>query len=188
MSSTPVLQGELVQLTAINVAEDVPLFVEWSQDTEYWRLEAADPEIPRRLSRIEEDFNRSEISGREIDFAIRTLIDPITIGYADLEMTNQANRDCYLGIGIGRREYWNRGYGTDVMRVLLRYAFEALNLHRVSLNVFEYNERAITCYRKAGFIEEGRQREFLRRDNQFWDLIYMGILRSEWEKRVSDHG
>jgi RimJ/RimL family protein N-acetyltransferase len=188
MSHPPVLHGELVQLTAVNAAEDVPLFVEWSQDTEYWRLEAADPEIPRRVSRVEDDFNKGDVSTNEIDFAIRTLIDPVTIGYADLEIINPANQDCFLGIGIGRRDYWNKGYGTDAMRVLLRYTFEVLNLHRVSLNVFEYNERAIRCYRKVGFVEEGRQREFLHRGNRYWDLVYMGILRSEWEKKTFDRG
>ena len=67
------------------------------------------------------------------------------------------------------------------MRVILRFAFTELNLHRVSLTVFDYNQRAIRSYEKAGFRMEGRQRGFLKREGQRWDLIYMGILRSEWE-------
>jgi len=54
-------------------------------------------------------------------------------------------------------------------------------LHRVSLNVFEYNQRAIRSYEKVGFVVEGRERQFMRREGQRWDMIFMGILRAEWE-------
>ena len=71
------------------------------------------------------------------------------------------------------------------MRVILRYAFEELNLYRVSLNVFGYNPRAIHTYEKIGFQHEGFQREVLDRDGQRWDLIYMGILRAEWLEQTA---
>ena len=69
----------------------------------------------------------------------------------------------------------------DAMRIILRFAFTELNLRRVSLDVFEYNPRAIASYRKVGFVEEGRLRRFLHRDGRRWDLIFMGMLREEWE-------
>jgi len=69
------------------------------------------------------------------------------------------------------------------MRILLRYAFEELNLHRLSLSVFEYNSRAIRSYEKAGFVIEGRARQFLNRDGLRYDMIFMGILRDEWKER-----
>jgi RimJ/RimL family protein N-acetyltransferase len=87
-----------------------------------------------------------------------------------------------VGIGIGEREYWGKGYGKDAMRIMLRYAFMELNLHRVSLNVYEYNPRAIRSYEKAGFTVEGRQRQALNRDGRRWDMIYMGSLREEWKR------
>ena len=86
----------------------------------------------------------------------------------------------FVGIGIGETDYRGKGYGTDAMRLILRYAFEALHLRRVSLDVFEYNQRAYRSYIKAGFVEEGRARQYLHRDGRRWDLIYMGILREEW--------
>ena len=85
-----------------------------------------------------------------------------------------------MGIGLGEREYWGKGYGTDTMRLAVRYAFMELNLNRVTLNVFEYNPRAIRCYEKAGFRHEGRQRQFLNRNGRRWDVLEMGILRDEW--------
>ena len=66
-------------------------------------------------------------------------------------VVNWNGRDAFVGLGIGETEYWNKGYGTDVMNVLLRYAFMELNLLRVTLSVFEYNPRAIRSYEKAGF-------------------------------------
>lgn len=88
-----------------------------------------------------------------------------------------------MGIGIGEREYWSKGYGTDAMNVILRFAFDELNLYRISLNVFEYNQRAIRSYEKVGFVVEGREREFLRRGGRRWDMIFMGLLREEWAQK-----
>jgi RimJ/RimL family protein N-acetyltransferase len=91
--------------------------------------------------------------------------------------------DTFVGIGIGEPDYRGKGYGTDAMRVILRFAFMELNLHRVSLDVFEYNPRAIRSYEKAGFVIEGRKRRVVNRDGRRWDDIYMGILREEWERQ-----
>jgi RimJ/RimL family protein N-acetyltransferase len=66
---------------------------------------------------------------------------------------------------------------------MLRYAFEALNLNRVWLEVYEYNQRGLRCYEKLGFRKEGVQRQENYRDGRYWDTILMGLLRSEWEER-----
>jgi RimJ/RimL family protein N-acetyltransferase len=92
-----------------------------------------------------------------------------------------------VGIGLGEREFWGKGYGTDAMRIILRYAFTELNLHRVTLNVFEYNPRGVRSYEKAGFVLEGRQRGVLLREGRRWDEIYMGILREDWLKQQQEN-
>ena len=115
-------------------------------------------------------------------FMIRTLEGNNLIGQLAFDGVQWPHADTFVSISIGEREYWDKGYGTDAMRVILRYAFIELNLHRVSLNVFEYNQRAVRSYEKAGFNHEGRVRQFLNRFGQRWDLIHMGILREEWEK------
>ncbi len=68
------------------------------------------------------------------------------------------------------------------MRALLRFAFTEVNLHRVSLAVFGYNPRALRSYEKVGFTVEGRVRQYLHRDGQWWDMVFMGILKDEWER------
>jgi RimJ/RimL family protein N-acetyltransferase len=69
------------------------------------------------------------------------------------------------------------------MKIILRYAFMEVNLQRVTLNVFEYNPRAVRTYEKTGFRHEGRMRQVLNREGKRWDMLFMGILREEWMKR-----
>ena len=105
---------------------------------------------------------------------------PPLIGTISLKI-DWKNKNAELGIAIWNKDFWNRGYGTDAIRVLLKYAFLELGLHKVWLRVFEFNSRAIKCYEKAGFKKEGVLREMLYRDNQWHNIIVMGILKDEFE-------
>lgn len=88
-----------------------------------------------------------------------------------------------LGVMVGDKRYWNKGYGTDALQTIMRYGFSRLRLHRISLKVYEYNPRAIRVYRKLGFRREGREREAQRYKGKFYDCIDMGLLRREWLKK-----
>ena len=173
------LQGELVRLVAANAEKDAELLARWSRDSEYARQLDSDPACPQSVKRAKEDVQKwlENESPDNFGFMIRTLADDRSIGFIELDDIRWTHGDTFVGIGIGDAEYRGKGYGTDATRVMLRYAFEELNLHRVSLNVFEYNSRAIRSYEKAGFVVEGRERQSLNRDGRRWDLIYMGILR-----------
>jgi RimJ/RimL family protein N-acetyltransferase len=137
------------------------------------------------VNAFREKFERDEEEEPKPDsfyFIIRTLGDDQPIGFIGLSGIRWTHGDAWVSIGIGDRAYWGKGYGTDAMDVLLRYAFLELNLHRVSLSVHERNARAVRSYEKCGFVVEGRVRRFIRRDGQFEDLVNMGILRKEWER------
>jgi len=82
---------------------------------------------------------------------------------------------------IGEKDCWGRGYGTDAIRALLRFAFREMNLNRVWLTTGENNPRALACYRKCGFREEGHLRQDRYLEGRYWDTILMGILREEFE-------
>ncbi|HEX5840306.1 MAG TPA: GNAT family protein, partial [Anaerolineales bacterium] len=125
----------------------------------------------------------AELSPAGYFFGIRTLAEDRLIGELALDVVNWSGRDAFVGLGIGEAEYWGKGYGTDVMNVLLWFAFTEVNLRRVSLTVFEYNPRAIRSYEKAGFRHEGRVRKVLNKEGRRWDVLFMGILREEWMEK-----
>jgi len=172
-------RGELVRLTAFDIEKDPKVMEVWSRDSYYLRLLDAGSGGPYNV-RIHVEHLEKDDRDPYI-FTIRTIEDDRLIGDIGLGGLDWASGNAWVGIGIGERVYWGRGYGTEAMRLILRFAFEELNLNRVSLDVFEYNPRAIRSYEKAGFTVEGRQRKALRRAGQSYDVIYMGILRSEWE-------
>ena len=99
------------------------------------------------------------------------------IGNIGLHDVRPEDRHAVLGIMIGAKDAWSQGYGTDAVITLLRFAFGEMNLHRVWLQVFEFNERAIACYRKCGFREEGRLRQHYYGRGRYWDVLVLGMLR-----------
>ncbi len=175
----PLFQGELVKLTANDPEKDPAIMEVWHRDSEFFRLgygRVAQPWNARIMrKRIE-----SPIEPNEPMFAIRTLDDTL-IGQMGMWI-EAPHYDAYLWILIGDRAYWGKGYGTDAMRVFMRYAFEEMNLHRITLRVFGFNQRAIRSYEKCGFVHEGRSRSSLNKMGQRWDEIWMGITREEWER------
>ncbi len=177
------LSGSLVRLSAVNSATDSKAFSDWSRDSEYTRLSDSSVaqmwDIKQVTDHIEKELEGE--SPMQYAFSIRTLADDRLVGEVDLSGINWASGESIVGIGIGDRNDWGKGYGTDAMRIVLRFAFTELNLHRVFLNTFEYNPRAIRSYEKCGFKHEGRMRGVLNREGRRWDLIYMGILKEEWE-------
>jgi RimJ/RimL family protein N-acetyltransferase len=95
---------------------------------------------------------------------------------------NRVSKRVMLGIAIGDLEEASKGYGTEAIRLMLDYAFDSLNLHRIELTVFDFNKRAQKAYRKLGFKEEGTKREALYMKGKYHDLIMMAILKREWKK------
>lgn len=180
------LKGELVRLSAVDPAEMGKSLARWNQDSELTRYLDSHLVSLRSAKSITDFFEKDlkEASPFAYPFTIRALDDDRLLGDIGLYVINNwGPQDAFVGLGIFDRENWSKGYGTDAMKVALRYGFTELNLRRVTLNVFEYNPRAIRSYEKTGFTHEGRLRGALLRDGKRWDMLYMGILRDEWMKR-----
>ena len=179
------LTGEKVRLTAENPEIIARCFFNWYRDSEWFRLFDNDP--PRLYSEkkwkewLEKDLENDPHG--MVSFGIRILVGDELIGVIGLFNINPTDGDALVAIGLGGRKDWGKGYGTDAMSVLLRYAFNELNLQRVGLIVFEYNPRAIRSYEKSGFVHEGRLRQAVLREGRRWDCIYMSVLREEWLSR-----
>jgi RimJ/RimL family protein N-acetyltransferase len=101
-------------------------------------------------------------------------------GFLDIDYVNQAAE---TGIFIGNKNYWNKGYGTEALSLLIDYGFKALNFHNIILRVYGYNKRGIKCYERIGFKIIGKRREALYRNLEKHDIVYMDILSNEFYER-----
>jgi RimJ/RimL family protein N-acetyltransferase len=177
-----VFTGKLVRLSAFDPEEMSKAFPRWNLNSEYFRLLNSSARAMQSVKAAAKWMEKEaeEISPANYYFSIRTLEEDKLIGEISLDVVNWPGRDAFVSLGIGETDCWSKGYGTDVINVLLRFAFTEINLRRVSLGVFEYNPRAIRSYEKAGFRHEGRLRRLLNREGRRWDNLFMGILREEW--------
>jgi len=178
------LKGEKVILRAIE-REDLPRLCQFNNDVEVELAGIGDPPLPQALARLQAEFDQQvSKGGRDAPwFAIEA--DGKLIGPCALHRFDEIARTCELGIGIGDKVYWGRGYGRDAIRLLLHWAFRYRNVLKVWLTTMATNERALRAYRACGFVEEGRLREHAWSDGKYVDLVYMGILRDEWERQGS---
>ena len=104
------------------------------------------------------------------------------IGTVSLEDINHINRCATLGIFIGDKDFRGKGYGTEAIKLVLEYGFKYLNLKNVKLDLMEFNERALKCYKKCGFKEYGRRRNCKFINGKYYDSIAMDILAEEFKE------
>lgn len=173
--------GRLVRLAAWNPDTDPAQYAAWSHDSEYLRLLDAEPARPHTAGRyrhmIEERMDRATSFG----FAVRTLEDDRLIGFVGLWPWSWPSGNAGVGIGIGDPAYRGRGYGTDAMRLAVRYAFNELGAARVTLQAAAHNARAIRSYEKVGFELVGTEREWDLRDGERNGVVTMSIRRDRWD-------
>ncbi len=184
-----IFKGELVRLSAFDPEEIAKAYVNWTRDSELQRLVGSEVSALRSAKSEINFFEKlvKEDTPAAHFFSIRKLDDNRLLGDINLDVINDwGSRDSFVGLGIGDRNDWGKGYGTDAMKIMLRFAFTELNLRRVTLTVFEYNPRAIRSYEKIGFQIEGRLRGALLRDGKRWDVHYMGILFDDWKDKYYD--
>jgi RimJ/RimL family protein N-acetyltransferase len=136
---------------------------------------------PQTVEAEEQWYDDQVRAGNKV-FAIETQ-DGVLIGNISLHNIHVRCHHAELGIVIGEKDYWGKGYGTDAITTLLDYCFNELNLQRVWLRVFSFNQRGIRCYEKCGFVVEGRLRRHMWRHGSYHDELHMGILREEWHAR-----
>lgn len=181
--------GTLVRLAAVVPEAIATPAAEWNRDSEYMRLLDSDPARLYSANAIRQWIEKQSAKDptQHSGFAIRSLGDDALIGHASLFGFLWNHRSASLGIGIGRRGLWGQGYGTDAVRLMLRYAFTELNLRRVQLSVFDYNQRAIRSYQSAAFRREGVLRKGYGRDGVRYDELCMAVLYDDWARLNEPH-
>lgn len=169
--------GQLVKLRAYK-EEDIEKATVYINDEEVKKL--MDSNIPFPMTKWqEEEWVRSRKANTDFtyDFAIEDLKTGKYIGGCSINECDVKNRTCVVGIMIGDKEYWGKGYGSDALKVLIKFIFEEVNMNKIKLNVFSFNNRAIACYKKVGFKEEGILKKEIYRNGRYHDEIIMAMFK-----------
>jgi diamine N-acetyltransferase len=174
----PFLIGTTVYLRPLERA-DAPTLVPWVNDPEVSRTILL--HRPMNLEAEVAFIDRVNASEHDVVLGVMTKDSDKLIGATGLHHIDFKNRHAAFALSLGDKEEWGKGYGTEATALVVKYAFETLNLNRVWLHVFEYNERAVRVYEKTGFRREGVLRQDMYREGRYWNTYVMAILREEWE-------
>jgi RimJ/RimL family protein N-acetyltransferase len=176
------IYGKRIRLRAPE-REDIPRFVQWLNDPEVRRGLLF--YMPMSLGEEENWFDSMLArppAEHPMVIEIRQEDYWLAIGNCGVHQIDWRCRSAIVGIFIGEKQFWNQGYGSETMELLLEHAFNTLNLNRISLDVYENNLGAIRAYEKAGFVLEGRKRQAMYQDGEYLDILQMSVLRDEWKR------
>ncbi|GAP15097.1 acetyltransferase [Longilinea arvoryzae] len=179
-SDSAFLIGKRVQLRPLEKS-DLPLIVRWNNDPEVRGLTGE--VFPSSLDNTQAWYDRIKDDPSRVWFIIEERETGTPIGEAGLLRIFPAWRTTDLTIIIGNKTCQGKGYGTEAITLLMDYAFGALALHRISIGVVGFNERALAFYEKVGFRREGIQRDGYFYNHQFSDFIMLSILEDEFRAK-----
>jgi len=185
---TQLFEGQEICFGPIDHEKDPEVEARWTHDSEFMRLMETNPARPMSAAMLKKQYEKLEKQIEEdknhYHFMIRLKADERLIGKAAVQRIEWANGNGFIRIGIGAAEDRRKGYGTQALRMLLRFAFAELNLFRVTAVAPEYNEGAIVLLQKFGFVQEVCRRKALERDGRRWDLYVFGLLNDEWRNQA----
>jgi len=176
------LKGKSVLLRPVR-RSDISYFLKWFNDPEV--VQYLDMYLP--MTEMAEEKFIEELGTTRARTDVILVIEVIEggstrpIGDCGLHQINAKDRNALFGIVIGEKDYWGKGYGLEAARLLIDYGFQQLNLDRISSAALAFNERSVRLHKKLGFREEGRLRQAMFKNGQYYDRLEFGILREEWE-------
>jgi RimJ/RimL family protein N-acetyltransferase len=168
------LIGKRVYLSTMN-PDDVETYVKWLNDfsvTENLGNASLVVSLGTEKDWLEKNTDKHL-------YAIVKAEDDTLLGNCGFSTYDQTKRCAEVGIFIGEADNRNKGYGAEALSLLVDYGFDYLNLKNIMLKVFEFNERAIQCYKKVGFREFGRRRQAYFVKGKYYDEVYMDILKED---------
>ena len=171
------ITGDRLYLSPVS-ADDAETYVKWMNDkavTDYFHQHSRVVASKNELKWLFEP-------GSDIQRYAMVLLDgDVMIGCISLQNIDHLDRNAFIGIFIGEEEHRSKGYGAEAIRLLLDYGFKTMNLNNIMLSVDADNFAGVACYKKAGFREAGRRREWVFKNGKYIDVIYMDILAREFE-------
>ncbi|OQY09032.1 MAG: GNAT family N-acetyltransferase [Marinitoga sp. 4572_148] len=176
------IEGKFVRLRAYS-KNDLKKALEYINDYEIKKFLTPGIPFPYKMEDEEKWYENINPNGKGIyDFAIELKETNEYIGGCGINNVDWKNSVATVGVFIGK-PFFNKGYGTEAMDLLVDFVFNEMNMNKVKLHVFSFNKRAIKSYEKVGFKVEGVLREQIFREGKYHDEIIMGLLRREWKTR-----
>ncbi len=178
------IKGEkcfLKQIEADEIDKVANLLSKWVNDeiVTYYMFTG---QKPLNKKQIEGNLKNDLSSCRNVIFLIVDSRSEKPIGYAGLYEINEISRKAEFRILIGEKDFWNRGYGSEVCEMVTFYGFDRFNLNRIYLGFTASNKAAQSAYEKAGYKYEGTLKQDIYRNSQYYDSIRMAILRDDFYK------
>lgn len=176
--------GERVVLREFR-SEDLSAMRAWVNDPDVTRFLSGAYSLRPQTWEQTEDNLRAMLTGDAggVNMVIAERESLAYLGQVSLFMIDYTARKCEMAIVLSAKNI-GRGYGTEALRLILRYAFDQMNMNRVFLTAHARNARAIHVYEKVGFVHEGLARQDRYVDGRYEDVALMGILREEYEANV----
>lgn len=172
-------------LLKYHVLENVEKMNKWSNDS---ILSYYDDDIPENSKEIPIEATKkyieriiTEVDDSIIRFGIHKKDDNSLIGFCVIAFIDNYNKNCKVGITIGEKDEWGKGYGKEILNEIIRYCFEYLYMNRIAAEVYSFNERSIKMFENIGFVKEGTIRQLVYKKNKFEDEYMYGLLKTEWK-------
>jgi RimJ/RimL family protein N-acetyltransferase len=179
----PYLYGKQIMLRDYR-QEDLPAIRDWVNDRQTIRYLSSRFWMPQSITDTSDFLSHAMSAGTNgAYFIIAQRESEAYLGQIDLFSINWRLRSAEMGMVIAREKNRGQGVGVEAILLLLEYAFAILGLNRVELEVAAENTRALRCYQKAGFQQEGVKRKAFMVDGQYADLVMMSVLADEWREK-----
>lgn len=170
------LEGERIYLSPVS-SMDAEIYTKWMNDEAICKNTNAVARI-MTLSHEQEFLQQAP----DILAIIKKENDEL-LGNISFDKVDYHNRNAEIGLFIGEKENRHQGYGSEALHLMLRYGFQELNFHTITLVVLSFNHSAIECYEKVGFQIVGRIKEVMYTNGQYYDRVVMQIMEKEWREK-----
>jgi len=178
----PLFHGKLVYLAAHDPERDAEIESHWTHDPDLTHLVSSSPIQPLSAEQIKKRYKDAQKNkdSSTYSFAVRTCAEDRLVGFVRLHHIEWNQGTAWLKLAIAEKSDQGKGYGKEALNLILRYAFDELNLRRISSSLLDYNQKGLDLLVKAGFILEVRQREMHYSFGRYCDRLLLGLLREDW--------
>ena len=185
MNTKNLFEGKLVRLRALQPGDEEIIFHQ-QQDAEIARLDSYIG-WPKSLAQVKDELEKQDRKEKNDDrYLMIETLDGKNIGGVNTQLSDPRNGVFSIGIGLGERTEWGKGYAKEAMLIMLRYMFHELRYQKCNISVYDINPRALGFYRHLGFIDEGRLRRVYFSNDSYHDEVLLGITREEFNEIYPD--